>query len=73
MAAQQLVILGGTGFLGSRLLPRLVADGHHIVLLSRNREQKRALGVLPNVHVHTADVHDPASLRRELQIGRAHV
>ena len=67
MAAQQLVILGGTGFLGSRLLPRLVADGHHIVLLSRNREQKRALGVLPNVHVHTADVHDPASLRRELR------
>ena len=67
MAAQQLVILGGTGFLGSRLLPRLVADGHHIVLLSRNREHKRALGVLPNVHVHTADVHDPASLRRELR------
>jgi NADH dehydrogenase len=66
MAAQHLVILGGTGFVGSRLLPRLVADGHHIVLLSRNRERHRALGVLPNVHVRTADVHDPATLLREL-------
>lgn len=67
MAAQQLVILGGTGFVGRHLLPRLAADGHRIVLLSRNREQHRELGVLPGVHVRTADVHDPATLRRELQ------
>ncbi len=33
MATQQLVILGGTGFVGSRLVPRLAADGHRIVLL----------------------------------------
>jgi NADH dehydrogenase len=41
MSAQQLVILGGTGFVGSHLVPRLAADGHHIVLHSRNREQHR--------------------------------
>lgn len=67
MAAQQLVILGGTGFLGRQLVPRLAADGHHIVLLSRNREKNRALGVLPTVQVRTADVHDPAVLSRQLQ------
>ncbi|MEO7066176.1 MAG: complex I NDUFA9 subunit family protein [Rhodanobacter sp.] len=67
MAAQKLVILGGTGFVGSALVPRLAEDGHHIVLLSRNRTQNRALGVLPTVDVRNADVHDPASLANALQ------
>ncbi|MFC5436212.1 complex I NDUFA9 subunit family protein [Rhodanobacter umsongensis] len=66
MAAQQLVILGGTGFVGSHLVPRLVADGHRIVLLSRNREQHRALGVLPGVSIRSVDVYDDDALRRQL-------
>ena len=66
MSAQQLVILGGTGFVGSHLVPRLAADGHRILLLSRNREQRRALGVLPHVQVRSADIYDDAVLRREL-------
>jgi len=63
MAAQQLVILGGTGFVGSHLVPRLAADGHRITLLSHNREQHRALGVLPGVDVRSADVYDDEVLR----------
>jgi NADH dehydrogenase len=66
MAAQQLVILGGTGFVGSHLVPRLAADGHRILLLSRNREQHRELGVLPQVTVRSADVYNNDVLRREL-------
>ncbi|GAB2553645.1 complex I NDUFA9 subunit family protein [Rhodanobacter koreensis] len=66
MAARQLVILGGTGFVGSHLVPRLAADGHRIVLLSRNREQHRELGVLPQVRVRSADVYNDDVLRREL-------
>jgi uncharacterized protein YbjT (DUF2867 family) len=66
MTAQKLVILGGTGFVGSHLIPRLAADGHHIVLLSRNREKHRGLGVLPNVLVRSADIYDDTALRREL-------
>lgn len=66
MAAQQLVILGGTGFVGSHLVPRLAADGHRIVLLSRNREQHRELGVLPDVSVRSANVYDDDALRRHL-------
>jgi uncharacterized protein YbjT (DUF2867 family) len=65
MAAQHLVILGGTGFVGSHLVPRLAADGHRIVLLSRNREQHRELGVLPKVTVRSADVYNDDVLRRE--------
>jgi uncharacterized protein YbjT (DUF2867 family) len=66
MAAQQLVILGGTGFVGSHLVPRLAADGHRIVLLSRHREQHRELSVLPGVSVHSANVYDDDALRRHL-------
>ena len=66
MAAKQLVILGGTGFVGSHLVPRLAADGHQIVLLSRNREQHRELGVLPTVSVRSADIYDDEVLRRHL-------
>jgi NADH dehydrogenase len=66
MAAQRLVILGGTGFVGHRLLPRLAADGHRIVLLSRNRERHRDLAVLPGVELRSADVYDPQALRRHL-------
>jgi NADH dehydrogenase len=66
MTTQQLVILGGTGFVGSHLVPRLAADGHRILLLSRNREQHRELGVLPTVSVRSADIYDDGVLRRHL-------
>lgn len=67
MAAQQLVILGGTGFVGHHLVPRLAADGHRIVLLSRNREQHRELGVLPQVSIRSADIYDDNVLRQHLR------
>ena len=66
MKPQRIVILGGTGFVGSHLVPRLHADGHQIRILSRNREQHRELGVLPRASVVTADIHDEATLRRLL-------
>jgi len=41
MKPQKIVVLGGTGFVGSHLVPRLHADGHSITVLSRNREKHR--------------------------------
>jgi NADH dehydrogenase len=66
MSAQRLVVLGGTGFVGGHLLPRLGADGHRITVLSRNRERHRALAVLPGVRIRSVDVYDDAALRRAL-------
>lgn len=65
MTAKRLVILGGTGFVGSYLVPRLALDGHRIVLLSRNREKHRALMVVPGVEIRSTDVYDGNALRRE--------
>ncbi|QNK03802.1 complex I NDUFA9 subunit family protein [Dyella telluris] len=67
MKAKQLVVLGGSGFVGSHLLPRLVKDGHRIVLLSRNRERRRAMGVLPGVRIRSVDVYDANALRRQFE------
>ena len=63
MASQRIVILGGTGFVGSVLVQQLSRDDHHVVLLSRNREKKRA-SVLPNVSVRTADIYDRMALEQ---------
>ncbi|HUA81882.1 MAG TPA: NAD-dependent epimerase/dehydratase family protein, partial [Dyella sp.] len=64
MTTQRIVMLGGTGFVGSYLVPRLAADGHRITLLSRNREQHRDLAVLPGVSIRSADVYDDSVLWR---------
>jgi NADH dehydrogenase len=66
MKAQKIVVLGGTGFVGSRLVPRLQRDGHSITVLSRNRDLHRELGVLPRVMVLNADVHDLGALVHHL-------
>ncbi|MEO7063692.1 MAG: complex I NDUFA9 subunit family protein [Dokdonella sp.] len=66
MKPLKIVVLGGTGFVGSHLIPRLQRDGHTITVLSRNREKHRELGVLPRVSVVNADVHDRANLSRHL-------
>ena len=62
-----LVVLGGTGFVGRHLVPRLHAAGHRIDVLSRNRERHRELGVLPRVRVRSVDVYDAAALADALR------
>lgn len=66
MAAKQIVLFGGTGFVGRHLVSRLAADGHDIIVLSRNRERHRDLAVVPGVSVRNADIYDDAALRQHL-------
>ncbi|RYD16354.1 MAG: complex I NDUFA9 subunit family protein [Lysobacteraceae bacterium] len=66
MKPGHIVILGGTGFVGRHLVPRLHRDGHRITVLSRNRDTHRELSVLPGVRVVNANVHDPVALRSRL-------
>ena len=55
-------VLGGTGFVGSHLASGLIRLGHHVQVLSRNRERHRALLVLPGLELVNANVHDPSVL-----------
>ncbi len=55
-------VLGGTGFVGSRLVTRLTAAGHRVKVLTRNREQHRHLLVLPELELANANVHEAGQL-----------
>ena len=56
------VILGGTGFVGRAIINKLRNQGYSIIVPTRNREQAKSLGVIPEVKLISADVHDRESL-----------
>jgi len=62
MKPARIVVLGGTGFVGSHLVPRLAAQGVQVTVLSRNRERHRELAVLPTARVVSANVYDANAL-----------
>src|SRR5258706_6853023 len=62
MRAQSIVVLGGTGFLGTRLVARLIKDGRRVTVLSRDREQHKHLLVLPGLTLENCDVYAEAQL-----------
>jgi len=62
MRAQTITVLGGTGFLGTRLVARLIKDGHEVTVLSRDREQHKHLLVLPGLTLKNCDVYNEAQL-----------
>lgn len=66
MISKRYVVLGGTGFIGGHLLAALADTGCKVTVLSRNREQGRAISVLPYVRTVSTDVYDRASLERHL-------
>jgi uncharacterized protein YbjT (DUF2867 family) len=62
MKPLSLCILGGTGFLGTRLVARLIKDGHRVTVLSRDRELHKHLLVLPGLTLENCDVYEEAQL-----------
>lgn len=67
MAYRSVLVLGGTGFIGSHLVARLAQAGCSVVVPTRRVARARHLEVLPTVEVVAADVHDVATLQRLLQ------
>ncbi|HEY0801093.1 MAG TPA: complex I NDUFA9 subunit family protein [Steroidobacteraceae bacterium] len=67
MRLLSIVVLGGTGFLGTRLVARLIKDGHQVKVLSRDREQHKHLLVLPGLTLENCDVYQEAQLSEHLR------
>jgi uncharacterized protein YbjT (DUF2867 family) len=67
MRPLSIVVLGGTGFLGTRLVARLIKDGHQVTVLSRDREQHKHLLVLPGLTLENCDVYQEAQLSERLR------
>lgn len=59
---RNILVLGGTGFVGSTLCEHLARQGWGITLATRRRSNARHLQHLPSVTVVEADVHDEAAL-----------
>lgn len=66
MNAPRIVVFGGTGFVGNRLVPQLVREGFHVTVPSRNRNRQRDLFVLPQVRVVDANPYSPDDLQHLL-------
>jgi NADH dehydrogenase len=61
---RNILVIGGSGFVGSAIVRRLSARGERVTVVTRRRERARALVLLPNVEVVEGDVHDDATLAR---------
>ncbi len=61
-----ILVTGGTGFLGQRLVGALVSKGEHVRILSRSTEKARLL--LPSaVEIAEGDVRDFASVKKAVE------
>ena len=62
--SKTVLVLGGSGFVGGHVVPKLVAAGHRVVVPTRRRDRARELFLLPTCTIVEADVHDRASLAK---------
>lgn len=62
MQLSNVLLLGGSGFVGTSIANRLANLGVKVTVPSRRRERQRGLILLPNVEMVEADIHDPATL-----------
>src|SRR5712692_5471614 len=61
--ARNVLVIGGTGFLGRRITDEFARHGDRVAVLSRGQ---RAVEELSGVELLHADRHDPAALRMAL-------
>ncbi len=67
-SARTYLVTGGSGFLGSALVRRLVADGQRVrVLDDDSRGRAARLVDVPNIEIVRGDVRDPAAVLRAAQ------
>ena len=64
MNPKRVVIVGGSGFIGSAIANRLCEAGVTVLIPTRRRSRAGHVLLLPNAEVVEADVHDPAALAR---------
>ncbi|MDD5028081.1 MAG: complex I NDUFA9 subunit family protein [Rhodoferax sp.] len=59
---KNVIVLGGTGFVGTHVCEKLVRAGWRVTVPTRRRSNAQAIQHLPGLTVVEVDVHDPAAL-----------
>ncbi len=63
---KNVLVLGGTGFVGRHVVQKLVRLGCSVTVATRHARNAQALWVLPTVTVAELDVHQPAALQKAI-------
>ena len=66
-APQTLLVTGATGYIASRLIPRLLEAGYKVRCLARHPERLKGRVWYPRVEVVSGDVTRPETLPEALQ------
>ncbi|ORV06426.1 NAD(P)H-binding protein [Mycobacterium celatum] len=66
----RILVTGATGYVGSRLVTALLAEGHEVAAATRNPERLGRLGWCDEVSAVVLDATDPASARAALTVAR---
>lgn len=69
MRYENILVVGGAGFVGRHLVAALAARGASVTVPTRRRERAKELLLLPTVEVIQCDVNEPKALER-LAVGR---
>ena len=66
MRSKTILVTGGTGYVGGRLIPLLLEKGYRVRAVARSLQklQSRPWAGFPNVELMAADLLDPAALRK---------
>jgi uncharacterized protein YbjT (DUF2867 family) len=64
----RILVTGATGYIGSRLVTALLADGHQVLAATRKPARLKRLGWFDDVTPVALDASEPASVRAALQV-----
>ncbi|MDN4615665.1 SDR family oxidoreductase [Leifsonia sp. F6_8S_P_1B] len=67
MTARRILVTGATGYIGGRLVPRLLARGHIVRVLARSPQKLADVPWAGQVEVVEGDLGDPAAVARAVE------
>jgi nucleoside-diphosphate-sugar epimerase len=69
MSKQHYLVTGGTGFIGSALVIRLVREGHRVRVLDNNSRgaERRLASVIRDIELISGDVRDPDVVKKAIR------
>lgn len=59
MAQKRILVAGGTGFIGTHIVNKLLQAGYQVVVPTRRRDRAKHIALMPNVEIREGSLSDP--------------